>query len=162
MFAHIGPELFGEVVYAVKGDARSHGICKVAGIALVAGVIGTANRTRSSAAENLRDIKDASSRIGSRYENASCGICSSAEKAAIPHSIITRIRAEDGWIHSHSKKLHRRGIGDVCAISLRVSLATLSIAVVDIGGLINSGLHSRSQEGKRIQEVLRDLSKLLR
>ena len=95
MVADIGPKLFRKIVSGVKGDARSHGIREITGVALIIGIVRPANPARSCAGENLRSIEYFASRIGTSYKDASYRVPGARKHLAASHTVIARIGVED-------------------------------------------------------------------
>lgn len=161
MVANIRPEFFRQVVSSVESNPCSHGYSKVSGRALVIRVIGSADAARSCGCEDLGSIENSPARIRPSYEDASRRISGTRKERAAPHSVVTRISAEDGWIYADTEKLACCGVSEIGAEALAKAFRALPISVVEVSGLIDPCFNSDSYEGKRIKKVLRDLCKFL-
>src|SRR3954465_13575456 len=98
MVADVRPELFGQIVSSVEGHARSHRVGEVPNVSFIRWIVGPANGARGRAAQDNRDIKDRTSSVSARYEDASRVIKAAGHNTAASHPVVAGISVKDGRI----------------------------------------------------------------
>lgn len=150
LVANVGPEFLGHIAGGIQHCVRAPDADGIAQRALAFGMVGIRDAGGDGAAHDLGVIELRCATIGARHEDAANGIHDTAPGGAGAELEITRVLMQERWEHRSGHQRADSGVGVERAITLRVTLQSLSIGWIAVPGLSDQGDNSDKRNGNRI------------